>query len=165
MLFQKYVTYLGNVIGQGEVRASMKTTEKLDKILEISKVEGTDKQWMRVFGFYQYSSRFIYQYARQRRFIVQKRKEYLELKKDKNISRQEKNARREDIQKAIDTILLAWNAQINKRICRIPKKGEDLLLFTDASGHSIAYVLMTANFEIVEMQGRFLNGAEQNWHI
>ena len=171
-----HLTYLGHIIGGGKIKSSKQTINKIENVNKLGKIDGTDKHWMKVFGFYNFSSRYIKHFAKQRRTIEIMRDQYKQLKIDMSI-RDKKLFSREQLRKfandfdnsktilqnEINRILSTWSQEIKTRILTVPDKNEELLLVTDASDVATGYALYTKDKRIVQLGGKTFTVTQSNY--
>ena len=50
---KSYINYLGHMIGNGELYSTDKTQHNMQKVVEKASIDQTDKEWERLFGFFQ----------------------------------------------------------------------------------------------------------------
>ena len=129
------ITYLGHILGNGKIRVSEKTINRISAVETLAKVGARKKTWQQVFGFYNWSSRYIKNFARDRRLIETLIDQWNNLRNDfncrvtTNLSPEEitnQNTSFEQmtdmIQNDINTVIKRWSEQIKNRVLVIPDK-------------------------------------------
>ena len=162
----KYIGYLGFKIGQGQVLVSDKTVRGIDEIKRIFKVDGTKKDYETVMGFFNYSMKFIENFAAERNYVNKLRESYSnELKLKKNASQEEKEKIFHKHQVELDKIFEKWKTCIINTRLQIPEMNSRIHIFTDASFQAFGYNLYTDEGNIVEFGGKVQNASQKNYDI
>ena len=156
--------FLGFMIGQGILIPATKIINKIADVQAMCKIEKPKRNWLRILGFFNYLSKYIPRFAHQRKIIckyIDKWNEYAALTR----SIKKRNIMRAIIQFEVDKIICFWSMCIRTTRLVIPKAGEPLTLFTDASGFNIGFVLLSADGKIVEFGSRVLSETECRYFI
>ena len=155
------VTYLGLIIGNNKVFASDKTKKSIDKVIETAKIDNSVKQFQRLFGFFNYSSKFIPWFTKQRAEINKMRLE-IESFDSKNETFIETKLK---YQGRLMEILHDWKEHITKNCLMVPKANTELHLFSDSSGFQIGIALFDQNRQPILFHGRVCSDTEKRYGI
>ena len=163
--------YLGYVMGQGLIEPSSKVTKKLADFETLAKLTENTKIFEKIFGFYNYSSSFIKGFAKDRSTVNKLKKMYDELviSTAKSKSADEKTKRENFIkgnQPIVDEIIKKWNRHINNGRLTVPKVGQALDLFVDASKTELGFILRVRDTgSLIDMGSRVLKPEETRYDI
>ena len=184
---QSHINYLGWVIGQSKLTPNEKTRRKVSEIKNLFVIDGSDKLWMQINGFFLFSAKLIPEFSSDRVKIKKLRAEYaaaggkidsakkIESWKDKpkkpNSAPKTRKTDaeliklKESLQSKLDKIFDKWSSCILEKQLHIPPKNSTLVLSTDSSGYAIGYTLHTLDGQLVEFGGRQLSDTETRYDI
>ena len=155
-----YVAYLGLLIGNGKLFSSDKTKKSIDAVIKTAKIEAKTKVFQRLFGFFNYSSKFIPFFTRQRNEISKLRFQLEAIEDPKENKKFKMKA-----QARLEEILTDWKNHILKNKLVIPARDTELHLFSDSSGYQIGIALFDQNKLPVIFHGRVCTDAETRYGI
>ena len=159
------INYLGFRIGNSQIEVSQKTKNNLDKFVEAATIDASEKTYQRIFGFFNYSSKFIPGFATKRTQVKHLRKEFSDFREENKYNFKLISQKRDELQVKLDRIILTCCHYIKETILHLPEKNTKLLLYTDASATQIGYILYTNDHRLIEMHSRVLDKAERNYTI
>ena len=80
---KKFIQYLGHMLGQGKLFSTEKTRVNMQKLIDKARIDQSDKEFERLYGFFQYSAKFLANFSKFRKEINVARKHLSALKLDK----------------------------------------------------------------------------------
>ena len=163
---KKYIQFLGFRIGQGQILVSEKTQRGIEAIGKIFKVDASAKDYETIFGFINYSMKFIKNFSSHRKYINKMREQFKEeiasLKKPSNA---EKSKIAEKYNSEFRKLFDIWKESIMKTRLQIPEKDATIHVFTDASGEAFGFCAYDEARRIIEFGGKTCQAAHLNYDI
>ena len=162
---KSYISFLGFKIGQGQILVSDKTEKGVEAISKIFRVQASAKDFECIFGFLNYSLKFIKNFSQHRNYINKLRELYQKEIEGKKYSFEKREQIAEKYNAKFRVIFDLWKNCILKTRLQIPPNDSEVHLFTDSSDDAFGWCLYDNHGRIVEFGGKTMLPAHKNYCI
>ena len=163
---KQYIELVGLFLGNGQVRASKDTINKMVKAQDAVDLDQPLKTFMSLLGLMNYSRKFIPKFSKGHKIIRTIKNDYDSLKKDKSKSSSEIAEVKAKGQVEIKKILVEWSDAVTTTALTIPTADQELEIHTDASADRLGWVCrIKESGRIVEFGSREFSDCEKRYTI